>query len=163
MQQEHYVEIPVYARDGSVRAVFTVDAVDAEWIQRHRWKITQSGHINRNAVRDGKSVSIHVARAILGLEPGDILTADHINRDKLDNRRANLRAIPLAGQAQNRLRRGSNPFRGVTPNESRTNTRWVARGWVDGKNNYLGTFDCPAEAGRVALAFRMKHMPYAVD
>lgn len=161
MQGSPYIEVPIYRRDGTVKATFTISPSDAPGIVKYRWKMTKTGHIVRNVTRGGKTTeTMHVARFILGLRPGDSLTADHINRDPADNRRDNLRAIPKAGQAHNRHRRGGSKYRGVWPNGY---GKWVARCQVGGKNHYLGTFDDEHEAGRVAREFRLKHMPYAVD
>ena len=70
---------------------------------------------------------------------------DHINRDKLDNRRDNLR---LANRSQNEANkakgsRGVSRYKGVT----RTNNgRWKAEITVDKKRIYLGTFDLEKDA-----------------
>jgi hypothetical protein len=66
----------------------TVDAEDVEQLSQSRWLLAAVGY----AVASGGRRYMH--REILGLVPGDGLQCDHINGDKLDNRRSNLRAVP---------------------------------------------------------------------
>ncbi len=100
-------------------------------------------------------------RLILGLEAGDPLQADHINRDRLDNRRANLRAVTAS---QNRHNQGSRPgssstHRGVSWSEKRG--RWEASVNVNGRAHFLGRFADELDAARVASEFRREHMPFS--
>lgn len=68
---------------------------------------------------------------------------DHINRNALDNRRANLRDADPSGNAANRVRpRQSNPYRGV----HRHKGAWRAQITVRGNRQDLGLFDTPEEA-----------------
>jgi hypothetical protein len=50
-------------------------------------------------------------RLILGAQPGDVV--DHINHNKLDNRRCNLRLAGRTGNSRNRLPNKGNRFKGV--------------------------------------------------
>lgn len=88
---------------------------------------------------------------------------DHINRDVLDNTRANLRFATNAQNQQNRgiNSRGSSRHRGVY--WQKDIGRWRAKVTLNGENHYLGTFTDEDEAGRVAQEWRRKNMPYSEE
>ena len=67
----------------------TVDDEDFELLNQWTWWAVLSSSNTYSAKRLG--VSMH--RQILGLKPGDRRRAEHINRDKLDNRRSNLKIV----------------------------------------------------------------------
>jgi hypothetical protein len=73
---------------------------------------------------------------------------DHINRCKLDNRRANLRAATNRQNLGNMglLRSNTSGFRGVSWRKRRQ--KWEASISVDGRNIFLGHFTDKAEAAR---------------
>jgi len=75
----------------------------------------------------------------------DGVVIDHINQDKLDNRRENLRP---ASKSLNGLNssfvKGKVPFRGVFFNNQAG--KYTARITIDGKTRHLGYFDEPEEA-----------------
>ena len=101
---------------------------------------------------------LYMHREILGLRRGDGLQADHINGNKLDNRRANLRIVTAATNGQNKGKRTgvSSRHRNVSWNSGTGN--WMVRLSVAGRRTYLGLFDDEDEAGRVAVAFRAQLM-----
>lgn len=159
--------IPLRARDGSVRAYAIVDVADADWVNQWSWSINMKGYARRSE-RVGprlqnkqRYVSLH--RALCGLTAKDEVDVDHINRNKLDNRRANLRVIPHKGfpNAQNTTPRGFSKYRGVSLD--RATGKWSARVCVSGKTHRLGLFSTEVEAGEAARAARLRLMPYAVD
>ena len=82
---------------------------------------------------------------------------DHINRDRSDNRWANLRpATPLENSAnKGLLRTNTSGYRGVT--WFKPYQKWMARATIHGKSRFLGYFDAPEEASRVAEARRKEH------
>lgn len=84
---------------------------------------------------------------------------DHINRNTLDNRRANLRIVTPGENAQNRGSWGRLGFRGVS--ETRQG-RFMARGGAGGKVR-LGTYDTPEEAAEVARLWREGALAFATD
>jgi len=102
-------------------------------------------------------------RELLGLTRGDGFEVDHINRDRLDNRRSNLRAIPLDGNRQNKSshRTSSSKYRGVSWAPDRR--KWRAFVTDHGKRINLGQFSDEQAASEAARAARSRLMPYAVD
>ncbi|SAL25948.1 pathogenesis-related transcriptional factor and ERF protein [Caballeronia turbans] len=69
-----------------------------EFLSQWKWKAKPNGSGNhvyavRNVVENGENRTIRMHRLVLGMDASDARDADHINRDALDNRRANLRAV----------------------------------------------------------------------
>lgn len=114
----------------------------------------------------GQSVVL-LHRWILGLVVGDIRQGDHINRDKLDNRRANLRIVTPAENGQNTKPRTAlsgrptrSRFRGVSRDAA---GRWIAYGQLHGRRHHVGAFDTEQQAAAAARAWRAAHMTHATD
>lgn len=159
------MEISIWAGgrwNGTVVAQAIVDEEDFETLNAYRWFLSSEGYALRVTPRPNRQ-TISMARSILGLERGDKRTADHINRQKLDNRRANLRILSNQEQAQNRIHGMhstgvvvSSMFRGVRRVRS---GRWGA----SCRGQWLGTFDTEMEAAEAAHQARMRLMPNAVD
>lgn len=156
------VRIPLRARDGSVKAYALIDAIDADFINQWRWSLSK-GYAERVAYRNGSPTTYRMNREILGLIHGDDRQGDHISRDRLDNRRSNLRVIPKNAQSQNQPshRNSSSQFRGVS--WMGRLQKWRAEITVDGKRHYLGLFISETDAAEAARAARKKFMPYAMD
>lgn len=79
-----------------VHAYAIVDDDMLDFLSRWKWKAKPNGSGNhvyavRNAVVDGKNVTLRMHRVVLGLGKDDPSDADHVNRNALDNRRHNLR------------------------------------------------------------------------
>ena len=93
------VDIPLRDADGDVKAYTVVDGIDSVWLNRWRWSLSPSGY----AYRTEAGRTLLLARLLLGIaDAGPIVEADHINRDRLDNRRKNLRVVTSVGNAANR-------------------------------------------------------------
>lgn len=162
MHDDDIALIPLRARDGSVKAHAIVDAADAEWVNQWRWCRLPNGYIARTAQGEGVQRTIYLHRALLGLEYGNVLTADHINRNRADNRRANLRAVSRGGNSQNvPSQKGVSRHRGVYLN--RSTGKWTAQICLHGRSTHLGTFAEEQDAAEVARAARRRLMPYATD
>jgi len=153
MQSADYVRIPLRRRDGTVVAHALVSPEDAHLAER-RWHRDNRGYARRMGP-DGKVEQLH--RVVLGLTHGDALEADHINGDKLDNRRSNLRVVTHRENLQNlRSRPGAaSRFRGVQWRDDRR--CWRARlGRVS-----LGYFHDELEAALAVERYRVEHLPFA--
>ena len=156
--------IPLRARDGSIRAYAIVDAADADWVNQWHWCL-DNGYARRSQKADGRNQAILLHRELLGLTPFDNREGDHLDLDRLNNRRSNLRVLPYDGRpnTQNkRSYRGStSAHRGVS--WSTRYGQWVAQIQINGKGQFLGRFDDELEAAEVARAARARLMPYATD
>lgn len=151
-------EIALTGRFGTGR-VALVDDGDLAWLSRHSWYVSEGGYALARI--GGRLVRMH--RLILGLGVGDPRECDHVNRDRLDNRRANLRAVTPAENRQNCPARADRAnaaecrsrHRGVTWKADRQ--KWRARVG----DLHLGLFDSEERAAAVAAAARAELMPFA--
>lgn len=96
------VRIPV-GPSGKVVTWATIDAEDYERLIVHRWYLTRTGYAFQ-ASSSGNSVFLH--RAVLELDKG-VGEIDHINRDKLDCRKSNLRLVSHLENVRNCARADS--------------------------------------------------------
>lgn len=89
-----YMEI--YNRHHEVKAIVIIDIDDVEKVSKHHWCMNGKGYIMSNVGR------LH--HFILGFkwDGNQQNTVDHINRDKLDNRKSNLRVVDMTTQNRNR-------------------------------------------------------------
>ena len=121
-----------------------------------RWCLSKDGYVWHHS---GKNTQF-LHHAVMGIRPHPSIRVDHINGDKLDNRRANLRIITPSGNAQNRpkiTKRGT--YRGVTWHKGKQ--KWIARGTVNYRTYQIGAFDLQEDAAEAVSAWRREHMPYS--
>jgi hypothetical protein len=118
-----------------------VDAEDFEWLNQWRWYLG-NGYAIR--MEKGKIISMH--RQIM--QPPKRMLVDHINHQKEDNRRVNLRVCTRLENMYNRSkRRGSvSRFNGVTYKKSQR--KWVGTVWFRGKVIWSAYFNDEIEAAR---------------
>lgn len=153
------VQVPLRRRDGSIVAYAIVDAIDAPKALANRWYLGTRGYAMRQ-YRDPtdppgrkrcRAEFLH--RRLMGDAPVPGLEVDHIDRDKLNNRRRNLRWLSRSENEQNKAgTRAASGFRNVFFNKQRAS--YFARVRVDGKQHVSKDFSTAAEAAAVAAAFR---------
>lgn len=151
-----FVLIPLCGRDGAIRASTKVDVSDVAFLTESSWSLQNTGYAGARI--GGRLVLMH--RFLLGLEHGDQRIGDHINCDRLDNRRANLRAVPSRAVNMQNIsanRGSSSTLRGVSWDKERS--LWMARCG----RQHLGRYSTEEEAGSVAAAFRAAHLPYSQE
>lgn len=151
-------------RDGTIAGHVTVDADDLPAVGLYRWYLQPTGYASRfQGQPDGSRENLLLHRCLLGLQKGDPRNGDHINRDKLDCRRSNLRIVPdgVNSQNVNGYPAASSIHRGVYWNQERR--KWIAQINVNNKNRYIGSFITENEAAEAARSARQTFMPYAVD
>lgn len=125
--------------------VALVDDQDYAYLSQWRWRVNSKGYAIRSETINGKEVVYCMHRIILGAKRGQYV--DHINHDRLNNIRANLRLCTQSqNQANRRLQKNSTTgYKGVTRSED----RWQARIWVRGRCIHLGYHDTAETAARV--------------
>jgi len=118
-----------------------VDASDYEWLSRYNWRL-QNGY----AARRDKARTSYMHREIA--RPPKGMTVDHINHNKLDNTRINLRVCTHQQNVHNNAKHAgsSSRFKGVGYN--REKHKWFAKAYFEGKRIWLGYFDDETEAAR---------------
>ncbi len=121
-----------------------VDASDYEWLCRHKWSVHDTGPGKAQyAVRGCKGRKIFMHRQIM--QPPLGMVVDHINRNGLDNRRANLRNCTRQQNLQNRYwRAGRSKYRGVCPQGD----KWMATVGYNNQTIYLGLFETEIQAAK---------------
>ena len=135
----HYESVGgYYAYIPYQRALFTarVDAGDLETVSKYRWYLKDGYAVTSMA---GKRVKMH--HLILGKPPKG-QEVDHENKDRLDNRRSNLRFLTRQQNAKNRS---------VGKGYRQKGKRWEAYIQSNGKQIYLGMFDTEAQAEEAYL------------
>ena len=83
MYEKDYAVIWTVDVKGNKNKGYKVDIVDLPLIENYRWSVSTDGY--------AKSRTLKMHRLILGTKTGEI--TDHINQDKTDNRRNNLRIV----------------------------------------------------------------------
>ncbi len=118
-----------------------VDEEDVALLSQFRWRLHSRGYASA-----GKGNSVLMHRFLLGLGKGDRRQADHVNHDRLDNRRENLRIATNGQNCQNRsVIRGESRFKGVHFHKRKG--KWTAYIKTD-RQVHLGYFATEEEAAR---------------
>lgn len=112
-----------------------VSPSDADTVRKYRWYLKDGYAVTSIA---GKRVKLH--RLIFKPSPGR--EVDHISKDRLDNRRENLRIVTRQENAKNRS---------VGRGYRRKGKKWEAYIQSDGKQIYLGMFDTEVQAEEAYL------------
>lgn len=125
----------------SKNRVTMTDVRDKELLEQRAWTLSDGYAVAAGAVK------LH--RLIIGASPGQIV--DHINGDRLDNRRANLRFCTWGQNLQNKRKTGRgraplSPYKGVTYFSAQN--KWAARITSDRKRVFLGYFDNDEDAAK---------------
>jgi hypothetical protein len=112
-------------------SVILVDGLDYDYLNQWKWCMNRNGYAFRNARVDGRYKKTYMHRLINKTPNG--LDTDHINRNKLDNRRANLRSVSRANNNYNMLpsRANKSGVKGVCWD----NTRGLWRSYIGGSRN----------------------------
>jgi hypothetical protein len=115
--------------------VAVINDQDIDIVGQHLWR-TRKGKYTWYAETGHRGVKMH--NLIMSPPPG--IQVDHINRNGLDNRRANLRLATHQEQMRNRKKfaNSSSRYKGVTWHKG--SKKWQANIRVDGKLIYLGKY-----------------------
>jgi hypothetical protein len=157
------VAVPLRGHDGSIRGWTVIDAEDEGFVNQWNWSLSSNGYARRREQSKGQGRSIFLHRVLADCQPGDGSDVDHIDRDRLNNRRSNLRRLPRGANNQNRAANlsGTSRFRGV--HWCTRKAKWRAQYRFNGKSVTVGLFTDELEAARAVREARLLVMPYAVE
>lgn len=129
--------------------VALVDDDDFEWLSKFKWCVAGPGYARRrgkksDGEREGKNIYMH--REIMGLVDGDRIEVDHIDRNKANNQRSNLRVCTHSQNHCNIGARSHNRsgFKGVS--YSKAKGWWIATVSKDGAHKRFAGFKTPEAA-----------------
>lgn len=150
--------IPIYQRK-EIIAYALVDQSDYQSIAKYIWGMDASGYARRSIKpselngRKYRTMSMH--RQIMNDPAG--MEIDHIDGDKLNNCRNNLRVCLRSENLQNYPIRKDNTsgYRGVSFQKARN--KWVAKIRASRVEYFLGLFTTAEEAARAYNAAAIEH------
>ena len=120
-----------------------VDAADFEWLNRYKWTARGTGGYATRCEK-GRMISMH--REIMNAPRG--MVVDHIDRNKQNNCRSNLRTCTRRQNVCNRVKRigCASRFKGVLFNKRCG--KWYAQAYLNHECFKTGFFDDEVEAAR---------------
>jgi hypothetical protein len=128
-----------------------IDEEDIGLVSQFRWYGFSPGrnsgyYAATSAKINGKFKTVYMHRLIMQAKPDQ--QVDHINGNRLDNRKENLRLCNQTenNRNQNKFRGGKSPYKGVTWHKQAK--KWQAKIKVSGTSLYLGVFSSEEEAAR---------------
>ena len=118
------------------------DIEDLDKLKRSTWSKNAKGYAKCRKKIDGKIKTVLAHRLIMNAQEGSIV--DHINRNRLDNRKSNLRMVDIkANRVHSELRPGNTSgYAGV----QRQKNSWVAMITKDGKYGVIGHYETKEDA-----------------
>lgn len=118
------VTFNMYNQKSVFTASFVADLEDIEKLKYRKWRLSKDGY----AITGGKVTGRNASNVVLGIDSRkNDLIIDHINGNRLDNRKCNLRIVTIQQNALNR-RQDSNsksPTKGIYWNASRN--KWESK------------------------------------
>lgn len=123
----NYAYIDLYDKFYNVIAKAIIDIEDISKVKNIKWRMNCNGYVINNS-----NTSMFLHRRILNTNK----MVDHINGDRLDNRKSNLR---ICNHSQNQM---NTNYKGVYDH----NGRYIAKIKLNGKQKHIGVFDVYEEA-----------------
>lgn len=141
-----------------------VDDEDFEYLNKWKWSVSSNNYAVRRVSRKLKgknNIIILMHRQIMKTNKN--MQTDHINQNKLDNQKSNLRMCTRSENSCNRLKRKntSSKYKGVCWDKAKK--KWVAQVWKDNVKVLNKRFPTEKEA---AIAYNKKskifHKEFAI-
>lgn len=128
-----------------------IDDKDFELVSNYSWYYCDGYAMSGKYIGNYKTKTILMHRLINDTPDG--FDTDHINRDKLDNRKINLRSVTRSHNAININLKKNNKsgFTGVVWDKQMK--KWRAQIMLDRKQNFLGLFNILKDAVSVRKEF----------
>jgi hypothetical protein len=120
-------------------------------LNQYIWHKNTQGYASTNINKK----TISMTKYILKYNGKDVI--DHINGNKLDNRKENLRIVTYTQNAQNKSKRENTTSKYIGVYFRKDRNTWIAEIRVNSKKNYLGKFKTEIEAAKARDIATKKH------
>lgn len=107
--KEDYAELHILDKYGDIKQIAIIDIKDVEMLKQYSFRTHNKGYISTSI--KGKTKYLH--QIIFG-NTKEGFEIDHINRDKLDNRKSNLRECKHIDNTHNRIKENKYTQQGIT-------------------------------------------------
>jgi hypothetical protein len=121
--------------------VAVISPEDFARVKQYKWHLDMNGYARCSWKHDGKRTTLCLHDFLITCPP-DCRT-EHINNDRLDNRRCNLRVVPKTNTNKNTSR-----YRGVCLKRNAVSRPWAAQITYKRKTLSLGYYATEEEAAR---------------
>jgi len=113
-------------------------------VRNRKWRLNMNGYAVWTSSKNGKNIHVYLHRLANNTLPS--FDTDHKNRNKLDNRRCNLRSVTHSQNCMNsRVRSdGVSKYKGVY--WKKETSKWGAKINLNYKQIHLGYFKCEDDA-----------------
>lgn len=138
IQYEKHSEISLYNKSRQEHARAKIDSEDMKKCKDYVWYLKDDGYVVGNESGNKTRTSLH--RFIMDSYVCADQIVDHINHDKLDNRKINLRICTSSQNSMNRVKsnRNTSGFVGISWNKRKG--LWVSKIEVNKNSIFLGYF-----------------------
>jgi hypothetical protein len=148
IKYDNYAEIILYDKHGFEKAKSKISLQDIPMVLKYRWHLTNKGYVKTtiNSRKNTKRKEILLHRYLINVTDFHI-QIDHIDEDKLNNQRDNLRICNNTKNHWNISDSNKNSqtgVRGIIFRKDRN--KYLARIWKNGKCYHLGYFRTIEEA-----------------
>ena len=138
IEYEDYAELILLDKEGIEVARTIIDLDDIDKVKNIKWYMNSEGYIVNSTIG-------RMHRFIMNC-PEDMVV-DHINHNKLDNRKCNLRICTIAENNKNRKKQNGNyrsQYKGVGWHKN--SGKWSTIIYINNKRKYIGLYDDELEA-----------------
>lgn len=152
-------KIALRGKNGKGKYVI-VDDIDYEWLNNYKWHYCRDGYAYLSLYDKRTKLSKHVSLHRFILNAPKEKEVDHINRNKLDNRRLNLRIVTSQQNNWNLNlpKHNTSGYMGVSIFVgNKINKKWRARIKKNGKEISLGYFYTKEDAYKAYMKAKLKY------
>lgn len=119
-----------------------IDKEDLPILESRKWHINDGGYLVWRGINGDKKMTIRFHRVVMNAPKGKVI--DHINGNKLDNRKSNLRICTQKDNSRNRAGHRQKTYNGYW--QSKTSRKWI----VEVYGIYRGSFEKQDDAKKFA-------------
>lgn len=147
------IQLGGHRSDTGFKGYAFVDDADFDLVSKYKWH-SHEGYAMTNMYIDKKTTLVRMHHLIMGKSKG--LDVDHINRNRADNQRSNLRIVTRSENLRNGVNSlNTSGVRGICWHKSAQ--KWCVEFKINKKKIYLGLFTDIKEASTTLDKAKIKY------